>query len=617
MAHGRGCPGPGPQPRGHLGAAPARAGHAAATRDGLVSAVLPVRRRRGGDHQGRRLGVAADVQPGRRGHRPVDPGPVPAGRADRGAELGPGQPGAADAGSAARPAPGPGTGARHLVRRRPLPGRRADAAVSGLGGGAVALRGDRGRQPLDTAGRPRPAERPAARLVALTVTTKAERVQRPRPARSAAFWLKAAVLVLFLAAAAAPTPLYRVYQARWGFSATTLTAVFAVYVVFLLVTVLIFGSLSDHAGRRPVIITALAVDTAACIVFLLAPGVGALFAARALQGVAVGLAANALGAALLDLRPAGSLAPLVTSNAGTVGLALGALGTSVLVQYGPAPTHLVWWLLLGTFLAAILLAAATPEPGTARPGALASLRPDVSVPRPARGTFARAAPCLVAVWALGGFYLSLGPSLAAQLSGSHNLVWGGLITFLLTGLGAVTASVFRNSAPIAVMLGGCLGLLGGAVVTIAAIVTRTPALLLLLGTVLAGLGFGPGNLGGYRVIMARASPSNRAGLIAAISIVNYLALGLPALIAGIATSHFGLHDTALVYSAVIALLAAAAAGGFLFESRGRTRAPQAAAPPPEPPPGPCTVPPYMQATRQEPEPAIMAEATGTMTGRTR
>jgi MFS family permease len=398
------------------------------------------------------------------------------------------------------------------------------------------------------------------------------------------------VLVLFLAASAAPTPLYRLYQARWGFSAATLTAVFAVYVLFLLMTVLIFGSLSDHVGRRPVIIAALAVDTAACILFVLAHGVGALFAARALQGVAVGLAATALGAALLDLRPAGSLAPLVTSNGGTVGLALGALGTSVLVQYGPAPAHLVWWLLLAAFLAAIVLVAATPEPGTRRPGALASLRPDVSVPRPARATFARAAPCLVAVWALGGFYLSLGPSLAAQLSGSPNPLWGGVIAFLLTGPGAVTASVFRNAAPPAVMLGGCLGLLGGAVVTIAAIVTSTPALLL-LGTALAGLGFGPANVGAYRVIMARAAASDRAGLIAAISIVNYLAFGLPALIAGIATTHFGLHHTALAYSVAVALLAAAAAAGVLFEGGDGTRAPLAAASPPELPPGPCTVPP--------------------------
>jgi MFS family permease len=139
------------------------------------------------------------------------------------------------------------------------------------------------------------------------------------------------------------------------------------------------------------------------------------------------------------------------------------------------------------------------------------------------------------------------------------------------------------------------------VVTAAAIAARTPALLL-LGTVLAGLGFGPGNLGGYRVIMARATASDRAGLIAAISVVNYLAFGLPALIAGIATSHFGLHDTALAYTVVIALLAAAAAAGLLFEGKARTRPPRAPAPAPELPPGPCTVPPYTPAPPQQAEP---------------
>ena len=101
--------------------------------------------------------------------------------------------------------------------------------------------------------------------------------------------------------------------------------------------------------------------------------------------------------------------------------------------------------------------------------------------------------------------------------------------------------------------------------------------------------------------MARAAASDRAGLIAAISTVQYLAFGLPALIAGIATSHFGLHDTALVYSVVIALLAVAAAGGLLFEGSARTRAPRAIPPAPELPPGPCTVPPYTPAAPREAE----------------
>jgi MFS family permease len=375
--------------------------------------------------------------------------------------------------------------------------------------------------------------------------------------RTVSFWLTAAVWILFFDAAAAPTPLYSVYQAHWHFSAGTLTAVFAIYVLFLLATLLIFGSLSDYIGRRPVIMVAIAVEVAALVLFVLAHGVGLLYAARALEGVAVGATANTLGAVLLDLRPRAGLAPLMSNISPNAGLAFGALFTSLLAQYGPAPTQLVWWLLLGAFAAAFVLVAMMPETGTRRPGVLASLRPHISVRRPARGAFARAIPAVVAVWALGGFYLSLGPSLAAQLSGSRNLLWGGSVAFLLAGVGAATAVGVRNVRAPTQMLGGCLALLVGAGVTIAAIETGAAAVLL-LGTGIAGLGFGPAFLGAYRTVVALADPTDRAGLIAAILIVVYLALGLPVLVAGIATAHFGLHSTALVYSAAVAGLASAA-----------------------------------------------------------
>jgi MFS family permease len=55
----------------------------------------------------------------------------------------------------------------------------------------------------------------------------------------------------------------------------TLTGVFAVYVLVLLVTLLFFGSVSDyHLGRLPVIITALIFSAVGCVVFLAAHGVG-------------------------------------------------------------------------------------------------------------------------------------------------------------------------------------------------------------------------------------------------------------------------------------------------------------------------------------------------------
>jgi MFS family permease len=116
----------------------------------------------------------------------------------------------------------------------------------------------------------------------------------PAGRRVAAFWLVAAVLFLSLAAASAPAPLYGVYQAEFRFSAATLTAIFAVYALVVLITLLVFGSLSDYLGCRPVIIATLAVNIGACALFLTARGVGLLFAARVLQGIAVGAATGRL-----------------------------------------------------------------------------------------------------------------------------------------------------------------------------------------------------------------------------------------------------------------------------------------------------------------------------------
>jgi MFS family permease len=383
--------------------------------------------------------------------------------------------------------------------------------------------------------------------------------------RAAGFWLVAGVLFLLLFASAAASPLYSVYQAQWRFSATTLTAVFAVYVLVLLLTLLVFGSPSDYLGRRRVMAVALAAGTGACGLLLSAHGIGLLFAARALQGAAVGTATSAAGAALIDLQPDRSgRAPVVTSAAVLLGLGVGGLGTSALVQYAPAPTHLVWWLLLGASAAAAVAVLAIPETELGRAGVLAALRPRVAVPRQARGTLAVALPVMISAPALNGFYLSLGPSLAAQVLRSPDLLWGGLVIFLVAGTGGAASIAFRPFSPPTAMLVGCLALFAGAVMTLAAIET-TSAAVFLAGTAVAGAGVGTGFFAGaYRILTALASPGQRAGLVAAIWIVFYLAFSVPVVAAGVATTHFGLHQTAVIYSAALALLAAAAAGSLII-----------------------------------------------------
>ncbi len=229
-------------------------------------------------------------------------------------------------------------------------------------------------------------------------------------------------------------------------------------------------------------------------------------------------------------------------------------------------------MLLGVFAAGIAAVPFMPEPGSRRPGVLASLRPRVVVPRPARRTFLAAVPSIVTGWALGGLYLSLGPSLAAQATGSPNLLWGGLVIFLLCGTGALAALMLRNISPRTTMLTGCLFLLAGMAVTFGAIVATEPAVFF-VGSGVAGVGFGLAFLGSFRVVTALAEPGDRAGLVTAIYVVGYLAFSVPALVAGVATTRFGLHSTALVYSAALAVLAAAAVG-ILF-SRGSGQPSQA------------------------------------------
>ena len=115
-------------------------------------------------------------------------------------------------------------------------------------------------------------------------------------------------------------------------------------------------------------------------------------------------------------------------------------------------------------------------------------------------------------------------------------------------------------------------------------------MILYVGSAIAGLGFGPAFMGAYRSTVALATAADRAGLITAIYIVSYLATGIPTVIGGIATSHYGLHNTALVYLAVVAGLAVVAFS-LLIRRRMTPETATRGIDHPDAPPGPGTVPP--------------------------
>jgi MFS family permease len=379
--------------------------------------------------------------------------------------------------------------------------------------------------------------------------------RRTRLSRPAAFTIITAIFVLFAAAASAPSPLYVVYQQEWGFSGTTLTVVFAVYVLALILSLLVLGALSDHVGRRPVLAAAITLEAVALALFIVADGVPVLLLARIAQGIATGAALTTLGATLVDLNPpqAPGRAGVVNGIAPIGGLALGALACGALVQFAPAPTRLVYALLLGGMGLAALAVAAMPETSARRPGGVASLAPRLGVPARLRPDVLALVPILVASWALGGLYLSLGPSVAASLFGLTSHLIGGLVVTLLCGTGAVMAFALRAWRADRILTVSAVLLAAGMALTLAGVqadnVTLAGA-----GTAVAGLGFGASALACFGTLAQLAAPAERGELFAVAYVIAYLAFSLPAVLAGLASTSFGLQDTALVYGVAVAVL---------------------------------------------------------------
>ncbi len=396
-----------------------------------------------------------------------------------------------------------------------------------------------------------------------------------RRRRGLSLVLLGSIVVSFLAASAAPTPMYALYAARWGFSPLATTVVFGVYALAVLGGLLTFGRLSDYTGRRPVLLAGLAVQAVATVLFITAAGLGTLLIARVVQGLATGASLGAVGAAMLDLdRRRGALA---NSFAPGVGTASGALLSALAVQYLPAPTHLIYLVLLGVFFIQAAGVLAMRETAPRRPGALKSLVPDVRLPSAVRSEVAIAAPVLFAVWALAGFYGSLGPSLTAALLHSSSVVYGGLSLFILAGVAAGSVLALNRTEPRRVLFGSIGALIAGVAVTLAA-VSADSAAGFFAGTAIAGVGFGGGFQGGIRLVVPLAGEQERAGVLSLLYIVSYLGLGVPAVIAGVLVTEVnGLLETAREYGSAVILLAVLALAGLLLHRPEKPAAAAAAA----------------------------------------
>ena len=376
---------------------------------------------------------------------------------------------------------------------------------------------------------------------------------RAMPAsRSATAVYATATAITFAAVSGAPTPIYRFYREALGLTPLTITLIFAIYCFTMIASFLTVARLSDYVGRKPMILAAFALNAVALLLFCVAESARTLILARAVQGVATGVGFATLGAVIADTAP--KWAATLNSLTPFVGLALGALVAGLFVTVAPFPTHLVYAVLLGVTLVEAAMLAWIVETTPRKAGAWSGLKPKLTVPKAAAAAMARLFPLTLSAWALGGFYLSLMPSLVVEATGIRSpLVGAGVVSALMVsgGLSSIASRSFDAGKTVRV---SAVLLAFGIVITLYAVAAGSPTGMV-LGTIVAGLGFGASYAASLRTLLPLALPDERAGLLSAYFVECYLIFALAAIAVGVAAPRFGLVTTALYFGSVLTLSA--------------------------------------------------------------
>jgi MFS family permease len=398
-----------------------------------------------------------------------------------------------------------------------------------------------------------------------TTTDVPEVRGRLRLGRTAAFVgtsLAAAGLYL---ASGAPTPVLLLLQEQWSFPSWVLTVAFAAYSFGLILALLVAGKLSDHIGRRPVLIGALAVQAVAMAGFVVAPNIGWVIAARVLQGIATGAATSAFTASIVELAPERfkRLGSVIAGVVPPAGLGLGALFAGVTIQFSPVADLIVFTVLSAVAVLGLAVAALSPETSSRQSGAVRSLVPRVAVPPAARAEFAASLPGIVATWTLGALFLGLGPTIVLQVFHIDSGAVDGVVAFVSPGAAAVAALLLGKVAVRRVLVWAGIAVLIGAFAVVASVYSSSLALFV-AGGIAGGVGFGAALSGALRVLTGLAHPHERAGVFAAVYTVAYLSFGTPAVIGGLLIAPLGLTTTVVLYGVVVLL---AAATGLVAQQR--------------------------------------------------
>jgi MFS family permease len=373
----------------------------------------------------------------------------------------------------------------------------------------------------------------------------------------------AAMIGVMFAGSTLLTPLYVIYKQKYGFSGITLTLVYAVYVVGNLAALLIFGRLSDQVGRRRAALPAMAVAVLSTFVFLAADGTGALYWARALSGLGIGVAAGSGIAWLAELvgEDDKARAAMIATSTNFVGLGLGPLVAGLLAQYAPWPLHLSFVV----YLVAVAVIAAmiwrTPETVKHPAHGLSdvSFAPRVGVPREIRKQFVAPAVTGFGAMALVGFFAALAPTILAQELKIESHAAAGALVFELAAICATVIVVTHKLSSRVAMLWALALMIPSVAMLVAAQVFASLATMI-AATAVCAVSAGLGYRSGVQMVNQIAPEDRRAEVVSSFFICCFVGNALPVIGVGVITAYSNMTLASSVFAGMIVLFAVVALG---------------------------------------------------------
>lgn len=388
---------------------------------------------------------------------------------------------------------------------------------------------------------------------------------QPAPPRQAkrllpegvAFTGNAAAFISLYLAAGAPVPLLVYYQQQWHFEGPALAWAFAVYAAGFLAALLTVGSLSDHLGRRPVLLGALLIQLAALTGFLAADDIAVVIGARVVQGFATGAATSTFAAALVELAPAHrkKLGTILGSVGMAGGLAVGALMSGIAIEFAPEPAGLIFIVLAAITVAGIGVVALTGDSGQRTRGALRSLLPQAAVPQGVKREFVGAAPAIAAAWMVGGLSLGLAPTIIRTVFQLDSGLLNGFSSFIGPASAAVAGLALAGTAARKGLMIGIIAAAAGMAWMVAGIAGNSLGVMI-AGQVIGGLGFGAAFTAALRLIIPLAPAHQKGGVVASLYIVAYLAFSVPVILVGQLAAPLGLVPALIAYGVATVVLCA-------------------------------------------------------------